>query len=73
LDRLGTYCEDIEFIRRALKELHQLNLGGRIGTYLSLSDAQQLVEEMLTPGRGDNCLITFEPEEISDILTHAFL
>jgi len=71
-DRLGTYCEEIDLIARTLEEVQLLNLGERMSSYISLSEARNHVLEMVTPGRGDNCVHTFGPDEILNIVTQGY-
>lgn len=69
---MGPYCEESDLIERTLEQVRLLNLGQRISTYLSLSEAQNYVHEMVTPGRGDNCVLPFESDEILKILASGY-
>lgn len=71
-EHLSAYSEGIDWIERTLKELRELNLGVRTRSYLSFTDARNLVDEMVTPGRGDNCLLAFGHEDFENVLAQAF-
>ena len=71
-DRLGPYCEEIVWIEKTLNELKQFNLGERMCSYASLSDALSLADQMMTPGRGDNCLVTFEKDDVAAVVSRGY-
>jgi len=53
--------------------LRQLQIGERVRSFLpSLAAIMQLVDEMYTPGRADNCLFSVTPDIIAHILEESY-
>ena len=55
---------DVSVIERVLEVLSEVDLPGRMGRYGSLEKIREFQNEMMTPGRGDNFVVSASPKDV---------
>lgn len=69
---VGPYSSYIAWIDEALSQVERLRLSQRVQKFVSLPEALEIVDEMFTPGRGDNFIVHWNEKDVIDILTEAY-